>query len=143
MTDAIPDPKAVLPRLPVFFAAIATALILAVSAATAQPAPDLDAWPNTDFENATVDLSEIISGGVGRDGIPAIDDPEFLPAAEETGLGAMEPVMTYAPRGRARASLPVALSHLARDRERHGGGRARRGHLLPLVQHRTGLRPAG
>ena len=30
MTDAIPDPKAVLPRLPVFFAAIATALILAV-----------------------------------------------------------------------------------------------------------------
>jgi len=107
MTDAIPDPKAVLPRLPVFFAAIATALILAVSAATAQPAPDLDAWPNTDFENATVDLSEIISGGVGRDGIPAIDDPEFLPAAEETGLGAMEPVMTYAPGGVPARAYPL------------------------------------
>jgi hypothetical protein len=52
-----------------------------------QRAPDFDAWPETDFENAIVDLSEIISGGVGRDGIPAIDDPAFLPAAGETALG--------------------------------------------------------
>jgi hypothetical protein len=107
MTDAIPNAKAVLPRLPALFVAASTALLLAVSAATAQRAPDFDAWPNTDFDNTTVDLSEIISGGVGRDGIPAIDDPEFLPAAEETALDAMEPVMTYAPQGSPARAYPM------------------------------------
>jgi hypothetical protein len=107
MTGNIPNARAVLPRLPACFAGAVTALILAVSAATAQRAPDFDAWPNTDFENATVDLSEIISGGVGRDGIPAIDDPEFLPAAEETALEPMEPVMTYAPEGVPARAYPL------------------------------------
>ena len=89
------------PRL---LAMTAAALLALTSTAMAQRAPDLSAWPNTDFENTTVDLSEIISGGVGRDGIPAIDDPAFIPVAEEDAIGAMEPVMTYAPEtGPARA----------------------------------------
>jgi hypothetical protein len=108
-----------------------------------QRAPDFDAWPETDFENATVDLSEIISGGVGRDGIPAIDDPAFRPAAGETALGRDGAGADLRARRRARARLPGALPHLARDRERHRRGCAHGGDLLPLVQHRARLRPAG
>jgi len=35
-------------------------------------------WPNTDFENSSVDHSEILSGGPPKDGIPSIDNPEFI-----------------------------------------------------------------
>ncbi|AHM05381.1 hypothetical protein roselon_03110 [Roseibacterium elongatum DSM 19469] len=55
---------------------------------------DRSAWPLTDFETAIVDLSEIRSGGVPRDGIPALDDPAMRPAGEETRLGGAEPVLT-------------------------------------------------
>jgi hypothetical protein len=88
-------------------AAAALAVVLAASAAMGQRAPDFDAWPETDFENAIVDLSEIIAGGVGRDGIPAIDDPAFLPATGETALGPREPVLTYAPEGEPARAYPV------------------------------------
>jgi hypothetical protein len=88
-------------------AAAALAVVLAASAAMGQRAPDFDAWPETDFENAIVDLSEIISGGVGRDGIPAIDDPAFLPATGETALGPREPVLTYAPEGEPARAYPL------------------------------------
>ncbi|MGP1355283.1 DUF3179 domain-containing (seleno)protein, partial [Roseicyclus sp.] len=46
-------------------------------------------------------------GGVGRDGIPAIDDPEFLPAAEEDRLSPREPVMTLAPEGEPARAYPL------------------------------------
>ena len=32
-------------------------------------------WQETDFSKCTVDLSKIISGGPGKDGIPSIDQP--------------------------------------------------------------------
>ena len=35
-------------------------------------------WPNTDFSLASVPLDEIMSGGVPKDGIPAIHNPTFL-----------------------------------------------------------------
>ena len=37
---------------------------------------DTESW-NTDFGRASVPLSEIISGGPPKDGIPSIDDPRF------------------------------------------------------------------
>ena len=37
----------------------------------------IDEWPDTDFSNHSVPLEEIISGGPGKDGIPAIDEPIF------------------------------------------------------------------
>lgn len=87
---------------------VVTAMVLSGAApASAQRSANFDAWPNTDFDNTTVDLSEIISGGVGRDGIPAIDAPQFGPAAQETALGAMEPVMTYAPDGVPARAYPL------------------------------------
>ena len=60
-------------------------------------------WPNTDFETSSVDLGEIISGGPPKDGIPSIDDPRFLPVAEEEGLSPQEPVISLVVNGDARA----------------------------------------
>ncbi|MFT5394082.1 MAG: hypothetical protein ACI8PT_004289, partial [Gammaproteobacteria bacterium] len=34
--------------------------------------PGASEWPNTNFENRSVDLSEIVSGGPPKDGIPSI-----------------------------------------------------------------------
>ena len=36
----------------------------------------------TDFSKHTVPLGEFASGGPGKDGIPAIDDPRFVPVGE-------------------------------------------------------------
>jgi hypothetical protein len=48
--------------------------------ATAAPPPDeanrfRSSWPVTDFSNVTIDLTEVLSGGVGRDQIPPLDVP--------------------------------------------------------------------
>jgi hypothetical protein len=61
-------------------------------------------WENTDFENRTVDLDEIRSGGVPRDGIPPIDEPEFIDfAAADEWLGDREPVISMVIDDDARA----------------------------------------
>jgi len=39
-------------------------------------------FPNTDFSQADPKLEQAISGGPPKDGIPAIDDPTFVPLAE-------------------------------------------------------------
>lgn len=59
-------------------------------------------WPNTDFSNTSVAFTEILSGGPGRDGIPALDDPAYEPAAD-AALVATEPVMVVELNGQARA----------------------------------------
>ena len=46
----------------------------------------VEEWPSTDFDKHSVPLSEIISGGPGKDGIPAIDKPEFLRAGDDIDL---------------------------------------------------------
>lgn len=52
-------------------------VVLALTAVTAQA--DIDKWEKdwriTDFSRHSVDLAEIFSGGIGRDVIPAIDEP--------------------------------------------------------------------
>jgi len=55
-------------------------------------------WPKTDFTNHSVALEEIVSGGPPKDGIPAIDDPQFVPVGESArlGIGDTEPVITVA-----------------------------------------------
>ena len=75
-----------------------TILAAALGAVLAMPAmadPDRwrHAWPNTDFSRTSVAFSEIMSGGPPRDGIPALTDPGFIPAAEETRLDPTEPVI--------------------------------------------------
>ena len=52
-------------------------------------------WPNTDFDQTSVDnWVEILSGGPPKDGIPALDNPDFKPVVGETALTPREPVIT-------------------------------------------------
>jgi len=88
--------------------ALAAALAVLIAApAMAQPRGTDVLWPDTDFENATVDLSEIMSGGVPRDAIPSVQDPAFLPAADETRLGGREPVVTLILEGQVPRAYPI------------------------------------
>jgi len=95
-----------------FIPALFVGLVLAVAAA-ASPAERFEkAWPDTDFSQTTVDLSEVMSGGPPRDGIPSIDDPKFRPAGEITSIGAKEPVIRVQVGGETRAyPLRVLIWH--------------------------------
>ncbi|SUZ31688.1 hypothetical protein ROE7235_01438 [Roseibaca ekhonensis] len=76
-------------------------------AASADPDRWQYAWPDTDFAQSTVDFDEILSGGPPKDGIPAIDAPQFLPAQQEERLSPREPVLTYVPDGAPARAYPV------------------------------------
>lgn len=67
---------------------------------------------DTDVSNATVDLSELKSGGPPKDGIPSIDDPSFV-SIEAAGdwLAPQEPVITVELNGNARAYPLQILTH--------------------------------
>ena len=60
-------------------------------------------WKNTDFEKSSVNFREIESGGPGKDGIPAIDNPKMIAVSAEKRLADREPVMTVEMNGEARA----------------------------------------
>ncbi|MCU0904287.1 MAG: DUF3179 domain-containing protein [Tabrizicola sp.] len=75
-----------------FLACLLSALLAGPLAA--DPAEWADEWPRTDFSRHNVDLTEILSGGPPKDGIPAVDDPTFLPAREDTLIDDREPVLT-------------------------------------------------
>lgn len=66
-------------------------------------------WPNTDFENSLVDLSEIQSGGPPKDGIPPVDDPEFDSIGEASKwLNPREPVVAVSIDGETKA-YPIQI----------------------------------
>ena len=96
-------------RLLVF--ALALVLLLA-GIASASPDRWSREWPQTDFSRHAVDFGEILSGGPPKDGIPAIDDPRFVPVAEAGDLAPEEAVMSVAIAGDARAyPLRVLIWH--------------------------------
>jgi len=76
---------------------------------------DADDWPGTDFSRSQIDLTEVMSGGVGRDAIPSIDHPRFISFAEYQniqGIDAMEPVIGLSVNGEFRAyPLRVMIWH--------------------------------
>ncbi len=78
------------------------------TAAEANPERWRHAWPKTDFGKHSIEFSEIISGGLPKDGIPSIDRPEFKPVAEADHLEATEPVIGLVVNGDARA-YPLAI----------------------------------
>ncbi|MEM9641830.1 MAG: DUF3179 domain-containing protein [Pseudomonadota bacterium] len=80
------------------------ALIAAPAPAPAQRRFWSQQWPKTDFTRSSVNLDEIISGGVPKDGIPALDTARFGDAA---GLAPKEPVMTVALDGRPERAYPL------------------------------------
>ncbi len=67
----------------------------------------------TDFRFHTVPYREVVSGGVGRDGIPPIDDPTFVSVADAgEWLSDAEPVIALEVNGEAKAyPLQVLLWH--------------------------------
>ncbi len=65
-------------------------------------------WKQTDFSRASIDFDEIRSGGPPKDGIPAIDRPEYRPAGEVDNIGDQEPVITVTLNGETRA-YPVRI----------------------------------
>ena len=67
----------------------------------------VNGWPNTDFSQCTVSYDDIISGGPGKDGIPAIDAPQFINVDEVT-IAPQEPVISLEIDGIAR-SYPLSI----------------------------------
>ena len=88
----------------------ASAAVLSSSARAQFSDPE---WPKTDFSKALVDLSEIQSGGPPKDGIPAIDDPQFVtPEQAAAWLDPREPVIVVTLEGKARAyPLQILIWH--------------------------------
>ena len=60
-------------------------------------------WQDTDFSKCVISLDEVRSGGPGKDGIPSIDAPIFLPSLDEDILSPDEPVISIEINGEARA----------------------------------------
>ncbi|MBK1667077.1 hypothetical protein CKO28_03330 [Rhodovibrio sodomensis] len=89
-----------------FVAVLAIALALAAAEPVNAQVPQSwrSAFPETDFSRHAVPFDEIMSGGVPKDGIPSIDEPEFAPVAERRDwLADREPVIGLEINGDARA----------------------------------------
>lgn len=66
-------------------------------------------WQNTDFTRRSVEPNELMSGGPGKDGIPAIDNPKFVTVDEaDAMLVDDEPVIVVTVGDDARA-YPVQI----------------------------------
>lgn len=98
--------------------ALAAAAALLGPAAAADPADRFGGGPNgewsaTDFSRHTVDLTDIVSGGPSKDGIPPIDAPIFeSQAAAAERLAPNEPVISLSLGGEAKAyPLSVLVWH--------------------------------
>jgi len=101
-------------------AAVTSGLVTAMLVVSSLPAlsssPALfwkaEGWKKTDFTKKSIDLSEILSGGPPKDGIPSIDKPIFKPVGEEKNLAATAPVIGLEINGDARAyPLQILIWH--------------------------------
>jgi len=89
---------------------IPTLFALLVAASTAQANPDfwVHEWPKTDFTTTSVESwTEILSGGPAKDGIPALDGPEFHAVADEQDLEPREPVIAVEIAGEVPRAYPI------------------------------------
>jgi hypothetical protein len=87
---------------------LAVGLSLSATLSAASPEFWQHEWPQTDFETTTVEnWTEILSGGPPKDGIPSLNDPEFISVAQEVGIGGREPVITVEIDGATPRAYPV------------------------------------
>ena len=92
------------PNLTVLAALTALAAIALISLdSLASPSRWEGEWPRTDFSQTSVSFDEILSGGPPKDGIPSIDDPQFVAVSEHQDLASTEPVVGLSINGDARA----------------------------------------
>ena len=71
------------------------------------PAPALSAW---DYSQSNINIDQIQSGGPPRDGIPALFEPETLPAKEVDFLDDDDQILGVVHNGIARAYPTRILS---------------------------------
>lgn len=83
------------------------ALLITASAAASDPNFWKHEWPNTDFSKSSVKWIEIMSGGPPKDGIPALNDPNFIDVGMEKNIGDREPVITVEIDGQTPRAYPV------------------------------------
>ena len=96
------------PRIHAMLKAFSLMLILAAGSANAQlRGLDASAYNGFDVNNASVPVQAIQRGGPPKDGIPAIDNPKFVPA-RESRLRDDDRVLGVALQGSARA-YPVRI----------------------------------
>lgn len=67
----------------------------------------------TDTSKKSIDLSELISGGPPKDGIPAINNPKFIPSDEaDLWIDPDEPIISFQLNGTVRAyPLQILIWH--------------------------------
>lgn len=66
----------------------------------------------TDFSKSSIDIHELVDGGMGRDGIKPIDSPQFVPIADIDWLGERSPVIILEMGEDVRAyPLAVLMRH--------------------------------
>jgi hypothetical protein len=86
----------------------AVALFLATGSAAADPNFWKHEWPDTDFTTTSIqNWTEIMSGGPPKDGIPAIDGPQFITVSDETRLGEREAVIALEVEGERPRAYPI------------------------------------
>jgi len=98
-------------RFKTLFAAVAMSglfSVASVNAASASPEFWKFEWPKTDFDSTSVEnWVEILSGGPPKDGIPALNDPAFIPVMNEADIGDREPVITLEFEGDTPRAYPI------------------------------------
>ncbi len=78
--------------------------IFVIQMAIAQMRWNPDDWPNTEFNMTSVDLGEILGGGPPKDGIPAVDSPNFHSVEDASKwIEPLEPVIAVTLNGQAKA----------------------------------------
>ena len=93
-----------------FFKSLIASLTVAVGTTVATADPNFWSyeWPKTDFTTTSVDnWVEILSGGPPKDGIPALNDPAFIPVSQEGDIGLREPVITVELEGDTPRAYPI------------------------------------
>jgi hypothetical protein len=80
-------------------------LLISYNPATSQQLRGFD----TNTDKRSIDMNELIDGGPGKDGIPSIDDPDFISQEEASNwLRGREPVISMEINGEARA-YPIQI----------------------------------
>lgn len=88
-----------------FFLAIA---MIWAGALGADPSFWQHEWPKTDFSKTTIgNWTEIMSGGPGKDGIPALDTLKMRSVRDAGEIGALEGVITLAMAGQPARAYPL------------------------------------
>lgn len=94
------------------FVLLFLAICATASPSKGTPPQDLKGW-KTNTRKHSIDLSDLMSGGPQKDGIPALTEPRFVPASEASRwLKPKEPVIVVVLEGQARAyPLQILIWH--------------------------------